>query len=159
MAAEPLRDDLIQAGETLLAILDKLGLSPEAAAWIHYHALGDWRYYVASGLVDTVGRRKVYRLLLDAFEVIEMPEELSVFDVHLESPRGPIFQSIKTVIRAGEQVRVRFEDCFVNGDKFDAFLYRFNPIRKKVADRKQMRAFEAGVKRVVENEAPLNGRG
>lgn len=141
---------MIESGRALLDKLDDLGMYPEAVAWVYDHALGDWRFYVASGFVDTAGRRKVYGLLLDALEALGLPEGLSAFDIHLESPRGKLFKAL-SIIKTGEHAHARFKDCRINGIQFDGLIYRMNPTRPKAANRKQLKQFETGVQRAVQN--------
>lgn len=150
MGAESLRNDLIDAGGKFLEKLDELELCPEGAAWIYDHALNDWRYFVASSFVDSIGKRQVYKLLLDALEVVDTPPELLIFDVYLDSPRGPIFTLLASMFKTGEHARWRFNDCQINDMKFDAILYRLNPTRERSAERKQLSAFKTRVRKILQ---------
>lgn len=124
MARENLPEELIEAGATLLEAVDRLGMSPQGAMWIFDHGLGDWRYYLVTSLVDTLGRRRTYRLLIDAFEAVDMPKEMTVDDVHLGSPSEEFFRVISHFLRIDGRGRAFFNDCTINNIKFDGLIYR-----------------------------------
>jgi hypothetical protein len=123
MAGRTLSQELIDAGEMLLATTDSLAMQAQAAMWIYDHVLAEWRYYLVTSLVDTLGRRKTYKLLLDAFEKVRPPENMTVEDVHLGSPRDPFFQTISSVLNFPNG-RATFADCVLNGMSFDGVVYR-----------------------------------
>lgn len=124
MAATDLSEDLVVAGRRLLVALDAAGLGAQGGAWVFDHEIGDWRFVVATSLVDTMGRTKVYRRLLGVFEKLDMPKDLTISDIHLMSPRGPLFKTIAGALRI-ENGAAQFENCVVNGTKFDAVVYRW----------------------------------
>lgn len=124
MAASSLQQHLVEAGRKLLLALDHAGVRPQGAAWVFDHALGDWRYVVATSLVDTMGRSTVYRMLIAVLKHASMPEELTVADIHLVSPADPLFRAINSVFEI-QDATVTFENCGINGIKFDAVVYRW----------------------------------
>jgi hypothetical protein len=124
MAAKDLPNHLIDAGAKLLAALDAAGLHPQGAAWIVDHALGEWRYVVATSLVETLGRSKVYKQLLTLMTKLDMPKELTMQDIHLVSPDGSLFKTIAGTVPVEDRTTA-FKDCVVNGTKFDAVVYRW----------------------------------
>ena len=63
MAAESLSEEMIKDGKAILRIAEATGLYPVAAAWVMDHEMGDWRYYLATPLVNLVGRTKIYDVL------------------------------------------------------------------------------------------------
>ena len=79
--------------------------------------------YLVTSLVDTVGRRKTYGLLLDVFKRIDFPKEMTVEDVHLGSPSDPFFQFVSGIVRVSDVV-ARFENCVFNDLPFDGVVYR-----------------------------------
>jgi hypothetical protein len=124
MARSSLSPELKAAGSYLLAATDKLGLQAQGAMWLYDHALSDWRYYLVTSLVDTIGRRKIYGLLLDIFEAIDLPNEMTIDDVYLGSPQDSLFKLVSGVIRMPLSVPVEFHDCTINQIPFDGVVYR-----------------------------------
>lgn len=116
--------ELKAAGADLLRATDALGMQAQGAMWVYRHALEDWRYYLVTSLVDTIGRRKTYRLLLKAFEVVDFPKEMTVEDVHLGSPKEPFFQLVSKIVRVDGGGTATFENCIFNEMSFDGVIYR-----------------------------------
>ncbi len=124
MAERPLSEELKAAGRQLLNATDALGMQAQGAMWIYSHALNDWRYYLVTSLVDSIGRRKTYRLLLDAFEYVSLPKEMTIEDVHLGSPRDGLFQLISRVVKIEGSAWSEFRNCMFNEIRFDGIVYR-----------------------------------
>jgi hypothetical protein len=124
MARSSLSPELRAAGIDLLAVTDSLGMQVQGAMWLYDHALSDWRYYLVTSLVDTIGRRKTYGLLLDVFEAVEFPKEVTIDDVYLGSPDDLFFKSISAAVRIGNGGPVEFNNCTINGIPFDGVIYR-----------------------------------
>ncbi len=124
MAREALPEHLIKAGQELLASTDALGMQAQGAMWLYDHVLKDWRFYLVTSLVDTAGRRKTYAFLLEAFEGAALPQELTIEDVHLGSPKDVIFQLISSAFGVSGASEVRLENIKINGVLFDGVIYR-----------------------------------
>ena len=92
MADKDLSPELIEAGAAILAKTDELAMQAQGAMWVFDSSLEDWRYYLVTTLVDTLGRRKTYKLLIDAFEKLKLPQSMIVDDVHLGSPTDPLIR-------------------------------------------------------------------
>lgn len=148
MAARPLSEDLIDAGHKLLEAADKTGLRPQGAAWLYDHALDEWRYILVSALVDTMGRRKVYQLLVRAFSKLHFPADLTIVDVYLEGPKSPLFDALAR-FQVVDGI-ARFENCSLNGMLFDGVIYRWNPTPPPSAVKQIERNFMKKAKRAVE---------
>lgn len=123
MARRDLPESLIQGGQDVLAATDALAMAAQGAMWIYDSELEDWRYYLVTSLVDTLGRRRTYKLLLDVFEKAPLPEEMTIEDVHLGSPSDPFFQFFTSFIRFDNGIG-RFHDCRLNDVSFDGVIYR-----------------------------------
>lgn len=123
MVRDHLSERMKQGGSALLAITDALAMQAQGAMWLFDYGLQDWRYYLVTSLVDTLGRRKTYRLLLEAFERSSFPNDMTVEDVHLGSPIDPLFQLVSTVVRVDNGM-VSFENCIINNVPFDGVIYR-----------------------------------
>lgn len=149
MAARPLSERLIEAGAKLLSALDDAGLQPQGAAWIFDHSLGDWRYIVATSLVDTMGRSSVYKELLTIIEKLHLPRELTVQDIHLVAPSGPLFKTISGALHI-ENGRVTVSDCIINGLRVDAVLYRWTGVPSQTKAAKVQKEFKRRVKELAD---------
>ena len=124
MAREHLSEELKAAGFKLLETTDSLAMQAQGAMWVYSHLLNDWRYYLVTSMVDTIGRRKTYRLLLDAFEKLDLPNEMTVEDVHLGSPSDDFFRLVSRVVRVESGGRTEFRNCMFNDVAFDGIIYR-----------------------------------
>jgi hypothetical protein len=146
----------VEEGKAFLASLDELGMGVQGAAWLYFRDLDDWRYYVATPLTDTMGRKRVYSLLADALDVIGTPEGLSVFDVHLASPQDPIFQLISGAVNWQGGGVAFFENCSLNGVQVNGVMYRLTrharPIDARLAKRTEV-VFKRKVKEVLAHAA------
>jgi len=145
MAARALSEHLVEAGAKLLAALDDAGLQPEGAAWIFDHALGDWRYVVATSLVQTMGRSSVYKELLTITKKLDMPQDLTVQDIHLVAPGGPLFKAISGALLI-ENGRVTVRDCIINGLSVDAVIFRWTGVPTQTKAAKVQKEFKRRVK-------------
>ena len=123
MADKDLSPELIEAGAAILAKTDELAMQAQGAMWVFDSSLEDWRYYLVTTLVDTLGRRKTYKLLIDAFEKLKLPQSMIVDDVHLGSPTDPFFQLISSMVNVSSG-SVSFRNCSFNGVKLDGRVYR-----------------------------------
>lgn len=124
MAAINLPSELIDAGAVILAATDDLSMQAQGAMWVFDHSLGDWRYYLVTSLVDTVGRRKTYKLLIEIFDKINVPRSMTVNDVHLGSPVDPFFKLVSGAVGISGGGYAIFSDCVFNGVAFDGLIYR-----------------------------------
>lgn len=123
MVREHLSERLKEGGGELLAATDALDMQAQGAMWLYDHNLHDWRFFLVTSLVDTVGRRKTFQLLLDAFNKISLPDGMSVDDVYLASPAEPFFQLVSSIVHADGGV-AEFQNCSFNGLQFDGVIYR-----------------------------------
>lgn len=118
-----LADQFKEAGLALLHATDEMGLNAQGAMWVYDHNHDDWRYYLITSLVDTIGRRKTYALLLDAFSIAVLPSDMSIDDVYLGSPTESIFLAISRIIHIDNSIG-EFSNCTFNDVKFDGVVYR-----------------------------------
>jgi hypothetical protein len=145
MAARALSGHLIETGAKLLSALDHAGLQPQGAAWIFDHSLGDWRYIVATSLVDTMGRSSIYKELLALTKQLHLPQDLTVQDIHLVAPSGPLFKTISGALHI-ENGRVAVRDCVINGLRVDALIYRWTGVPSQANAAKVQKEFKRRVK-------------
>jgi hypothetical protein len=148
MAAEHLTEDMKASGAAMLAELDKIGLEPTGALWLHFPIVKDWRYAVVSPLVDTMGRRKVYGLIDDALEAIGKTDAFTILDIHLYSSSEIVPRLLGHVVNA-ENSSVALENVTVNGVTFDALIYRLTPPPPAKQVRRVERQFENAVRKLA----------
>lgn len=148
MAIEPLSDELIEAGAAMLRELDTIGLEPQGALWLHFHALNDWRFTVISDLVDMAGRRKVYGLIEKALAATGSSPDLTIFDIHLASSAEVMPRVLGGAIhiKAGT---AHVQDCSIDGAKVDAVIYRLLPARPESERRRAIKRFDQKAKELI----------
>src|ERR1700730_3167092 len=125
MVAPNLSQRLVDAGRKLLAALDNTGLQAQGAGWIFDHELGDWRFMVATSLVDSMGRLWVYKHLVKVMAKLEIPDDLTIADIHLMGTDNPLFRMMAQLVHVDNNSVVRFENCRLNDMLFDAVLCRW----------------------------------
>jgi hypothetical protein len=99
-------------------------MQAQGAMWVYDRFLEEWRYYLVTSLVDSLGRRRTYKLLLDAFERIGLPKGMNVDDVHLGSPTDAFFRFVTSMVRVSDGGIARFNDVIFGGAPFDGLVYR-----------------------------------
>jgi hypothetical protein len=124
MAREHLSERLKDAGQELLAQTDALGMQAQGAMWLYDHRLQDWRYILVTSLVDTIGRRKTYKLLIEAFERLHLPSDIVIDDVYLASPSDEFFQLVSRVFHISGTSMGIFDNCTINNVRLDGVIYR-----------------------------------
>ena len=125
MSAPDLPKHLIPAGKELLDALDRAGLAAQGAAWVFFHELEDWRFVVATSLVETMGRSKVYKMLLIVMEQIDMPDDLTIEDIHLISTESLLYRAVSGAFRVEGSGTVRIANCRIDGALIDAVIFRW----------------------------------
>lgn len=145
MAVEPLSDELIAAGMDLTAELDRIGLEPQGALWLHAHHLNDWRFTVISDLVDHMGRRRVYALIDEALNKLGPSDTLNIADIHLAAPSELLAKIMGGAFRIEYPSTVHLKACSVNGVPVDAVAYRVLPPRSAAEIKRAAKKFERAV--------------
>lgn len=148
MAAEHLTEDMKASGAAMLAELDKIGLEPTGALWLHFPLVNDWRYAVVTPLVDTMGRRKVYGLIDDALEAIGKTDAFTILDIHLYSASEIVPHLLGSAFHIQDS-EARLEDVTVNGVSFNALVYRLTPPPPPTQVRRTERQFEKVVRKLA----------
>lgn len=149
MAERRLSDAAIASGQQFLSKLDEFGFRPESVGWIYANSLDEWRYIVATSGVDIVGRRKVYGAILDLFEAFDFGEGLTESDVHLVSLHEHWYAVMRTFFSTNSTMV--FEGCEFNGEKFDAYIYRFNAPPKEADVARQLKSFQKSAAKALEH--------
>jgi hypothetical protein len=135
MDREDLPKRLIEAGAEFLRRTDDWGMSAQGAMWLYSSALKEWRYYLVTSLMDTAGRRSVYKTLVRLFERFPMFDYFTVEDVHLGSPSDHVFRAISMNIHIDNGVAT--DTTIGVGDvTFFGHIYRSvdRPPTKRIAE-------------------------
>lgn len=127
MVETQLTPELMKEGAALIAKLDTVGFSPDAALWIYSPDTGRWRLLLAERKLASSGPREIYRAVQKALTAMRSEiVHLSLDDVSVAMPSAPIVQSLRQVIvtvpGAGG---IRFPRNVINGTMVeDAYIYR-----------------------------------
>ena len=128
MAKEPLVDPEIRAGEELLKALDKAGLIVRTAFWFYQPDAEQWRFVVATPVVDNSGPTAAYVEVLKALRsLVSEDAKISPSDISVVSPGSELPRLISAAIHTGPEssAPMRFRANTVNGVYIDdAIVYR-----------------------------------
>ena len=92
-----------------------------------------------------MGRSSVYKELLTIIKKLDMPQDLTVQDIHLVAPSGPLFKTISGALHI-ENGGVTVSDCIINGLRVDAVIYRWTGVPSQARAAKVQREFKRRVK-------------
>jgi hypothetical protein len=122
-----LTDSMIDAGESLIRKLDERGVSPDAAFWIYFPDIQQWKLMLTEVKLGEKGPKELYKKIQDTiFENKNEIGELSLDDVALAKPDAPIVSLLRIAIRTGQGISgIRFTNNVINGTVIDdAYIYR-----------------------------------
>jgi hypothetical protein len=122
-----LTDKMIETGATLIRKLDERELRPNAALWLYFPDVQQWKLVIAEVKMVTEGPKEVYRKIQQI--IAESEREiagLSLDDVALSKPDAPIIALLRSVIRTGPGISgIRFKNNVINGTLIeDVYIYR-----------------------------------
>jgi hypothetical protein len=127
MATDSLVNEQIDFGRRLISDLRSVGFDVTAAFWVKTSYDGTWSLYIASTLVDTIGRDRAYEKLY-----AELTKSLAVWlsrpDIKLIGVNHPIAADVVAIQgTAGAPLDTRFGGDQL-GDLFieDAYFYHVN---------------------------------
>jgi hypothetical protein len=150
MAAPSLSSALIEAGGHLLVALDDAGLRAQGAAWLFDHGLGDWRFVVATPLVDSKGRLWVYKQLVKLTGKLNLSEEMTITDIQLIGVENPLFRLLVQGVEVKDGGVVVFENSTIDGVMFDGRIYRWTRSALAPGDVKKLeKSFERRVNQLA----------
>lgn len=127
MVIKTLTNELIEAGETLIKILDNGRGKPEAALWFYFSDIEQWKLMMAYEDLSVKGPKKYYKEIQSKL----LPggddqQGLSLENVVLAGSDATIIRLIRTMIRTGPGISgIRFTNNSINGTVIeDAYIYR-----------------------------------
>lgn len=115
----------IETGRRILRHLDEASFKVSAAFWLLSPERQDWRLWVATPVVDKVGKRDAYLRLGDILRDAE-PELLVHPVVQLVSPKDKLIRGLRRIFGKTASVEgMRLGSNFIDGIFIeDAYVYR-----------------------------------
>jgi hypothetical protein len=115
----------IEAGRRILRHLDEASFKVSVAFWLFSSDRQDWRLWIATPVVDKVGKRDAYLRLGDILRAAE-PELLIHPGVHLVSPKEKLIRSLRRIFGKTASVEgMRLGNNLIDGIFIeDAYVYR-----------------------------------
>jgi len=127
MVATTLTKEMIESGGALIRRLDEQSLQPDAAFWLYFPDLQEWKLVIAEVKLGKEGPKEIYKKIQDVISASkeDMPG-MSLDSVALAKPDAPIVILLKKVIRTGPGISgIRFTNNVINGTVIeDAYIYR-----------------------------------
>ena len=124
-------DQNIDAGRRLREKLDGANFPAFATLWLYSADLDEWRFLIASPIVDDKGPSAAYKKLQALFRKSEaghISPAISLRNTKIVSPASEITLLLGKAINTGSGItNIRFSGNTVNGVFFeDALIYRIN---------------------------------
>ncbi len=127
LVKDALSPERIEAGKTLVELLDREKFPVIAAMWLFVPDSNEWRLLVASPKTQTEGPKKAYEEVLRALSTLPKgPERLALKDITLVEPTNPLVTLLRGAIRTGTSISgIRFSRNTIDGHFIeDAYIYR-----------------------------------
>jgi hypothetical protein len=127
MAKETLLESDIAAGARFIEALDNDGDDINAALWLYYPDLLQWKLLLRSARFDTGNITSAYT---EVSRVLSKQEEInkniSIGDIKIINPKDPVVKLLKVIIRTGKGLnRIRMRSSLLSGIYIeDALIYR-----------------------------------
>jgi hypothetical protein len=126
MDKTPLVNKNIEDGKKLIEALDKSDFRLDGALWFYFADSDEWRFLLASPLVDEKGPKEAYALIQSVLAQLQPSLRISLKHISVLSPKSELIQLLRRAIRTGPGIsEIRFTRNTINS-KFieDAFIYR-----------------------------------
>lgn len=116
----------IEEGKRLLLALDSAGFQALAALWFYVAEDEEWRFMVASPVIDEQGPRKSYAFIQKTLAGLSRPSEIQLKQISVLSPSHDLVRLLKVAIRTTPGVSgIRFTRNTINNVFIeDAYIYR-----------------------------------
>jgi hypothetical protein len=147
MAANEISETRVRLGQRVLDALDRAGLLPESAFWVHNPRQDRWTLLAVSKVAEDHGRWPVYQALLGLYPQLDWPRSFSIFSLEIEPARGsttaaPILAQVRTASRRKIAVRTGY------GDELGVVALRVNEAPRSTAAERARREFRRAVLKV-----------
>jgi hypothetical protein len=122
-----LTQEMIDAGEELIGLLDREGLEVRTSFWGYLLDLDTWRLVIASPKVKTEGPRKVYKEIQAILS--KMPgdkKRISIKDIRVVGTDDPLISSLNKFLKTGTKISRVSVTASAVGENYidDALIYR-----------------------------------
>jgi len=116
----------IEDGRRLIKALDKAGFIVDGALWFYLADLDEWRFFLASPLVDKRGPKDAYASIQSVLTQLKPPPRISLKHISVVSPSHELIRLLKKAICTGTVISdIRFTRNTINNVFIeDAYIYR-----------------------------------
>ena len=116
----------IEEGKRLLLALDSAGFQALAALWFYVAEDEEWRFMVASPMIDKRGPRESYAFIQETLARLSPPSGISLKQISVISPSHDLVKLLRVAIHTGPGVSgIRFTRNTINNVFIeDAYIYR-----------------------------------
>jgi hypothetical protein len=116
----------IEDGKKLIEALDNASFNVHSALWYYLSDSDQWRFIIASPLVDKKSPKEAYSLIQGILAKISPQIKISLKDVSVVSPKLDLIQLLRIAIHTGPGVSgIRFKGNTINNVFIeDAYIYR-----------------------------------
>lgn len=116
----------IEDGRRLLEALDEADFQVSVALWLYVVEDEEWRFMVASPLVDQRGTKESYAFIQGVLALLSPPSGISLKQVSVVSPKHELLKLFRVAVRTGPGISgIRFTGNTINNVFIeDAYIYR-----------------------------------
>jgi len=117
-------DKQIDEGKKLIEGLDKSKFKLVGALWYYNSNSGEWKLLLVSPLVDVIGPKQSYDVILAVLQDLKLSFEL-LTNISVLSPKNSLIQLLGRVVHTEGISQIRFTRNTINGVFIeDALIYR-----------------------------------
>jgi len=126
MDKNPLVREDIEDGKRLIKALDESSFPVEAALWFYFTDSDEWRFLLATPLVDDKGPTRTYASIQSMMADMKPSLGISLKRISVLSPKNELIQLLRIAIRTGAGIsEIRFTRNTINNVFIeDALIYR-----------------------------------
>ena len=126
MVEQILTKEMIEAGESLLRLMDEKNMKPDAVLWFYFPDIQTYKLLIAMPKEKQLGPKKFYKKIQNIISELPDQNRISLDEITLAKPNAPIISLLKLAIRTGPGVSgIRFTNNVINGTVIeDAYIYR-----------------------------------
>ena len=116
----------IANGQALLRALDQENVPVQAALWWYEPEAEEWRFLLATPLLESKGPREVYRKIQAVLETLPSDQRIPLASISVVGLNDERIKALRMLIRTGPGIhRIRLSKNAVNNLFIeDAYVYR-----------------------------------
>lgn len=116
----------VEEGKRLIEALDNAGFQVRAVLWFYLAESDEWRFVVASPLVERKGPKEAYAFVQAVLAQLLPPSGISLEEISVVSPEYDLIRILKVAIQTGPGISgIRFTRNTINNTFIeDAYIYR-----------------------------------